>query len=139
MGPLARSALRLTPPERRVALEAAALLPLAALAVRFCPPARAARVMDASCSTAAGELAPRRIAAIADAVLTLAHARCLTKTLILKRMLSRRGVQTEAVVGVARDESQLAAHAWLEWNGEVLIGAGSREYAPLWRSGAARP
>ena len=134
MGPLGRSALRLTPAERRVAVEAAVLLPLAAIGVRMCSPARAVRLMSASRPPAAEPLEPRRIAAITDAVLTLARARCLTKTLVLHRILGRRGVQTDVVVGVARDDSALAAHAWLEWNGEILIGGGSRTYAPLWRA-----
>lgn len=124
------------PAEWRVALEAAVLLPLAAMAVRACSPARAMRLMSTSRAPTATWLPPRRVAAITDAVLTLARARCLTKTLVLQRILRRRGVETDVVVGVARDATALAAHAWLEWNGEILIGAGSTNFAPLWRARA---
>jgi hypothetical protein len=137
MGSLARSAVRLTGAEWRVALEAVALLPLAALAVRLCPPRRAVALMIVERPGSPEAPSARRIAAVVDAVLTLARGRCFSKTLVLRRILGRRGIATDAVLGVDRHGSALAAHAWLEWHGDVLIGAGSRRYTELWRARGA--
>ena len=47
------------------------------------------------------------------------RVRCLTRSLALGRMLRRRGVPAEVRIGVRRGE-ELQAHAWVEWQGEVL-------------------
>jgi hypothetical protein len=134
MWQLVRSARQLSPGDRRLACEAACLAPLASLSIRVLSPGRASRIMTASrAAQARARVAPERVAAIVDAVLTLMGARCFTKALVLHRMLGRRGVHTEPVLGVARHEGALAAHAWLERNGQVLIGAGARDYTALWR------
>ena len=46
--------------------------------------------------------------------------RCLTRSLTLQAVLASCGVNTELRLGVARDSSGLAAHAWLEQAGEAL-------------------
>jgi hypothetical protein len=136
MAPLARSAWRLSAREWRVVWEACATAPFASLGVHVLSPARAVRFMRAAERPGVDTpMAPERIAAIVDAALTLLHARCLTKALVLQRMLARRGFTSEVVVGVASDAGALLAHAWLERDGRVMIGSGRREYAPLWRAG----
>ena len=48
------------------------------------------------------------------------RARCLTRSLTLQAILARHGVLAQLRVGVAREGSQLLAHAWLELDGTVL-------------------
>ena len=49
-------------------------------------------------------------------------ATCLKKALVLFWLLGRRGTQTELRIGVARPQGQLKAHAWLDYQGEVILG-----------------
>jgi hypothetical protein len=156
MRALARSVRRLTRAERHAALEALSYAPFASLAIRMFPIERAAALMSPAPRSrlrAPAAPSPERIAAIAYAVLGLAGVRCLSTALVVRRMLARRGMSSDLVVGVARisgDEprrdsrateaprarvasGRLTAHAWLERNGTVLIGAGRQAYAPLWR------
>src|SRR5438874_1247449 len=58
---------------------------------------------------------------------------CLTQALALQILLGRRGQASELRLGVARGEGPgLEAHAWLESEGRILIGAADRErYAAL--------
>jgi len=55
---------------------------------------------------------------------------CLTQALVLQYLLLRRGDKTtELKIGVARGgDDGIRAHAWVEKNGEVLIGG---ENSPL--------
>jgi hypothetical protein len=57
---------------------------------------------------------------------------CLTQSLVLTSLLSRRGVDSELVIGVARGES-FAAHAWVEANGVALLPAYRAEFEALTR------
>lgn len=47
-------------------------------------------------------------------------ARCLVTSLVLTRMLARRGIETTLVLGV-RNTPSFAAHAWIEHNGVALL------------------
>ena len=48
---------------------------------------------------------------------------CLTNALAVQFLLGRRGYSTVLRIGVAKkDGSALEAHAWLEHEGEVLLG-----------------
>jgi len=136
MRQLAGSARQLTSPEWQIAAEACITAPVAALAVRALAPSRALRLFTPRVSRHP-ELSVARIAAIVDAVLTLARARCLTKALVLHNLLLKRGIASEVVVGVAIEDRSMRAHAWVERDGRVLIGAGEREYTTMWRGGSA--
>ncbi|HKP21799.1 MAG TPA: lasso peptide biosynthesis B2 protein [Thermoleophilaceae bacterium] len=46
--------------------------------------------------------------------------RCLTRSLVLLRILARRGIETKLVIGVRADEG-FAAHAWVELAGVPLL------------------
>lgn len=136
---LALNAWRLPVREWRVVGEACVTAPFAALGVHLLSPPRAVRLLKAAERLDAITLvSPERIAAIVDAVLSLLHAQCLTKALVLQRMLARRGFTSDVVVGVAHEGPALFAHAWLERDGRVVIGSGAREYAPLWRPGSGK-
>ena len=50
-------------------------------------------------------------------------ATCLAQALTLQALLAREGILSDLAIGVARgDESGIAAHAWLEIDGTVIIG-----------------
>jgi hypothetical protein len=51
-------------------------------------------------------------------------SRCLVSSLVLSRLLERRGIDARLVVAVCR-EPEFAAHAWVEHGGRPLLrGAG---------------
>jgi len=59
---------------------------------------------------------------------------CLTRALVLCRILGRRGLVPELRIGVAHRDGGLAAHAWVERNGQPLADpAAPGEYEPLMR------
>jgi len=62
---------------------------------------------------------------------------CLPRTIVLWSLLRQRGIATDVRIG-ARGNSQgeFQAHAWLEWNGEVLndVADVGRQYRPFNRS-----
>lgn len=58
----------------------------------------------------------RRFVAVAYEILPL-PATCLRQSLVLYGLLQRRGVPSRFCVGVAKDGSALAAHAWIECDG----------------------
>lgn len=66
---------------------------------------------------AVGRLVPR---------LPVADTRCLTRSLVLSRMLDRRGIPSTLVIGVRAGED-FGAHAWVEVAGHPVLPAG--EYA----------
>ena len=53
----------------------------------------------------------------------LGGVKCLARALATRVLLSRRGYPAELRIGVVKKENnQLLAHAWVESNGEVVIG-----------------
>jgi hypothetical protein len=61
------------------------------------------------------------------------HASCLTQALATQILLARRGLSSQLRIGVARDaETGFAAHAWVDIDGDVLVGgAGAERYHVL--------
>jgi hypothetical protein len=114
---------------RRVYLrEAALMLVLARLAVRFVPAQRL---------VAWASRAPRRInrfagyepASVSWAVEAIGDkkwmkAKCLPRALAAQAMLRRRGIASKLCLGVAREGEALAAHAWLEFGQQTVLGVG---------------
>jgi hypothetical protein len=46
---------------------------------------------------------------------------CLVRAVALHRLLRRAGIDGSCIrIGVRLDKGSFAAHAWVEWNGEVL-------------------
>ena len=61
---------------------------------------------------------------------------CLTEALTAAALLRRAGCDATLQYGVAPGGDQiLAAHAWLEYRGVVVLGGSARAYAPLGRAG----
>ena len=57
-------------------------------------------------------------------------SRCLVRSLVLTRLLERRGISSQVVIGV-RPEPTFAAHAWVEREGVPLLPSQEPEYQRL--------
>src|SRR5581483_7678328 len=127
-----RQARPLTLSEWKLAAEALMLVPLLAAASRICSPSRVCRLGAARRVGGGGTVSPETLATIVNAVASRVKAGCLTKALVLHVMLRRRGIRSALVVGAARSNGLLRAHAWVESNGRTLIGASALPYEPIW-------
>ena len=60
-------------------------------------------------------------------------ATCLTQALALQTLMAASGYATTIRIGVAKQAgAKLESHAWLEYQGEVLLGGpGTERYAPI--------
>lgn len=69
-----------------------------------------------------------RLAYIVGRVLALmpTDRRCLIHSLVLVRLLSRRGIEARLVIGASTDQG-FAAHAWVECEGEQVLPAGGHD------------
>ena len=64
------------------------------------------------------------------------HPTCLKKALVLYALLTRRGFDVRLLIGAAKKStekaSELDCHAWLEHQGQVILGGqGTERYAAL--------
>jgi len=57
-------------------------------------------------------------------------SRCLIRSLVLTRVLARRGLDSALVIGV-RSEPSFEAHAWLERDGVPLLPPHEQEFSRL--------
>jgi hypothetical protein len=71
---------------------------------------------------AAAYLASRRMAYVVVSVLRLlpTDSRCLMRSLVVTRLLSRRGLESSLIIGVTPDPG-FAAHAWVEYDGKPVL------------------
>lgn len=56
---------------------------------------------------------------------------CLTRSVVLARLLARRGIESSLVIAVAGEGSSFIAHAWVERDGVPLLDAGGDGMARL--------
>lgn len=58
---------------------------------------------------------------------------CLTQALVARWLLGRQALATELRIGVAKTARGLAAHAWLERDGRVILGGNGapRRYSTI--------
>ena len=114
--------------------EAAIMLTLARLAVRFVSPARL---------FAWAEKPPRRIRRFAAeearwvawaiervAARNAIHLVDLPRALAAHAMLRRRGLASRLCLGVAREGGEVSMHAWIELGGDKIVG-GADGFTPL--------
>jgi hypothetical protein len=122
--------------QRKLRREALLLIPLAAAAVKLVPARRilawAGRPPCLVHRFADPEL-PEQIAAAVTARAAWFNlaAPCLPTALVAQSMLRRRGVGSQLCLGVRRDGSGLAAHAWLEIDRKIVFGAPDKQFVPL--------
>jgi len=103
---------------RRYLREAALMLALARLAVRFLPAARIFSWADRR-PCRINRFAVGEVSWVAWAVERIGNnpwmnALCLPRALAVHAMLRRRGITSRLCLGVARDGQELIAHAWVE-------------------------
>jgi hypothetical protein len=124
--------------------EAAVMLVLARLAVRFVPPTRLFAWADRP---------PRRIRRFAAdegdwiswAIEELGgrpwiNAPSLPRALAAHAMLRRRGIASRLCLGVARDNGEVAARAWVEIGTDKIVGgAGTERFTRMAEFGQVRP
>lgn len=126
---------RLSGFERGIVLEAAAGLLISWLAVRLlgsrvcravCGKPLAARKSWNSTSDEVDALGMARRIAHLEAV-TAANlffrTSCLENSLVLCRMLRRRGMSADLRIGARKEANRFEAHAWVEVDGAVLDGS----------------
>lgn len=109
--------------------EAAIMLAIARLAIRFASPARIFAWADRP---------RRRVRRFADdeaswiawavehtAALPGMETLCLPRAIAAHAMLRRRGIASKLCLGVARNGGELAAHAWVEVGDAKILGGGA--------------
>jgi hypothetical protein len=126
---------------RRVYLrEAAVMLVLARLAVRFVTPARLFAWADRpprSIRRFAADEADWISWAVEERGL---NAPSLPRALAAHAMLRRRGIASRLCLGVARDNGEVAARAWVEIGTDKIVGgAGTERFTRLAEFGQVRP
>jgi hypothetical protein len=69
---------------------------------------------------------PERAAELVEAAARhhLLSTTCLTRALVLCRLLRRRGQDARLVVGCARPEGRFEAHAWVAYGSQAVAAAG---------------
>lgn len=127
----------LTPAARTLVRQSILLLPLVALSLRLRGMARTRALLQRlgrNKAHRAATLGPREIARLVDASAALVHASCLPRTLVLWHFVRDLGAAAELRLGVSRQaDGRLAAHAWLEFDGQPLNEAADvfERYAAL--------
>ena len=56
--------------------------------------------------------------------------RCLARSLVLTRLLARRGIPAKLVIG-ARPGPDFLAHAWVEYDGQPVLSPGDGSFGRL--------
>jgi len=56
--------------------------------------------------------------------------RCLVRSLVLTRLLARRGIPAKLVIG-ARAAPEFLAHAWVEYEGDPVLSPGDGSFGRL--------
>jgi Transglutaminase-like superfamily len=56
--------------------------------------------------------------------------RCLVRSLVLTRLLARRGIPAKLVIG-ARTDPEFLAHAWVEYAGDPVLDPGDGSFGRL--------
>ncbi|MEO1429121.1 MAG: lasso peptide biosynthesis B2 protein [Cyanobacteria bacterium J06632_19] len=49
-------------------------------------------------------------------------AKCLARALTVRTLMSRYAYSPELCIGVAKNEEKFEAHAWIEYQGQVIVG-----------------
>lgn len=129
---------------RRVYLrEAFVMLALARLAVRLIAPARIFAWVDRpprrTSRFSGDEVGWINWAVDTVAAKTSGHNLCLPHALAAHAMLRRRGIASRLCLAVAREQRELAGHAWVEVDDHTIIGdTGGNRFTRIAEFGAPR-
>jgi len=126
-------ALRMAPPDRAVLVRAWLMLPVAAVALRAIRLSTLLRAAEPACRPYT-RVAPERVAALVEAAARyhLLRTTCLTRALVLCRLLRGQGREARLVLGGALLEGRFGAHAWVVCGGRPLTAGGPVDhFAPL--------
>jgi hypothetical protein len=129
---------RLSPIERaRLAAEIVACYVQARRVLRRDPIATAVANLRAQSSPAVAPttgtlVEARRLGRAVTRTLTLVpgDTRCLVRSLVLTRLLARRGIPAKLVIG-ARAAPDFLAHAWVEHDGDPVLAPGDGSFGRL--------
>ncbi|HEY0160901.1 MAG TPA: lasso peptide biosynthesis B2 protein [Thermoanaerobaculia bacterium] len=109
----------------RLLLEALLVVPLARVAVALLPFRVVHRMVDAAMRRRgkASQVPRERIAAtVARVARGVPGASCLTQVVAAALLSARYGHEATLRLGVTRQDDRVAAHAWLESEGRVILG-----------------
>lgn len=131
-----RRLIRLPPWELAVLVEAALLFVPVEIGLRLLAvDSLLARLMRSPADeTARHAVVPARAAVLVERLAGWypLEATCLKKSLVLLRILRRRGLRAELKLGVRTADSGFASHAWVECEGERLLDdGGAGRFTPL--------
>jgi len=115
-----------------LAIEVVATYPRARVALRRHGLSGALDRLRAARVDKAAAVDPKRLGRVVTRTLEPlpADTRCLMRSLVLTRVLARRGVETRLVIGVHPGE-RFAAHAWVEHDGAALLPTGGSAFDEL--------
>lgn len=136
--------LRLSRSERRLLIEALVCLGLARLLLRTLPFRRILAWTDSlqKIRPITGSREPEGLARMVRAAArhTPWRSLCLEQAMAGRVMLRRRGYSSRLHLGVGKSGETLEAHAWLECDGEILLGGEVVErFTPLAEFGETTP
>jgi Transglutaminase-like superfamily len=142
--PLLRSFLALTPLQRRVLIKASALLTLVQLGLGRLPFTFLRRAITPGAAGTRPIRSDARLYAETVAWAVSAASRrmpgrstCLSRALTVQAMLAGAGCPSRLQVGVMRGpQGAVEGHAWVEYEGRVLIGGSADEIAQFSRLAA---
>lgn len=127
-----RKYLRLPAPDRRLLLEAATLQAAVRLALWFFPVRTLRRAITPQATSHKPQPPVSHLAwAVNASARFIPRSTCLVRALAAQRLLARHGYPSTLHLGVAKSP-EFQAHAWLECQGAILIGAAAPgRYTPL--------
>jgi hypothetical protein len=94
------------------------------------------KLRSGACSAPSGDpetlTEARRLGRAVVRTLTLlpGDTRCLRRSLVLVRLLARRGISAQLVIA-ARTEPEFLAHAWVEYRGEPVLSPADGSFGRL--------
>ena len=121
--PRLQKLLRLSLPEVVILAQAAALLPVVRIACRFVRIAHLQRLSGhLGRPSDPRALPPETVARLVRiaAERGVFRARCLERSLVLRWILCRKGIDARIIFGARKQNNEMQAHAWVEVHGVSL-------------------
>ena len=130
-----RKFIRLSSTERRLLFQAFGTVVWTRMGLWLLPVDSLRRLLRlrAIPSVSPGYRVERLVWAVQAASRRVPYATCLTQSLSLQYLMDRYGHESTVQIGVSKSAAGLfEAHAWVEWNGRVLLNTPA-EIAPYTR------